>query len=349
MNRQSCSHRWGRGLENKAIGGYFELELPASKAPVYPQALSFQSGRAAFLALLHTGKPRRVWAPYYICSTMLDSIKQAEVETAFYRIDDSFHLAQEIHLLEGDWFLYVNYFGLRGAYAQSLLSQFARQRVVIDASQALFSPPLDCLATIYSPRKFLGLPDGGLLVSSIAVDVPEADEGSFERALPLLKRMAFSPEAGYAEHQHAETTLYKQQPKGMSNLTRRMLSSVDLTEVCEARNRNFSYLHKHLGRHNRLHVMPGEVNGPLCYPMLTPNAKLREALIKERIFVATYWRDVLDLVEASCSEAFLVHGLVPLPCDQRYSEGDMARVVEVCSEFFATTAKSRCQVNQALG
>jgi len=338
----------GGTLKKNAIGGYFELELPAANTPLYPQALGFQSGRAAFLALLRSGKPRRVWVPYYICSTMLDSMRQAEVEPAFYRIDDNLHLAQEIHLLEDDWFLYVNYFGVCGAYAQSLLSRFARQSVVIDASQALFSPPLDCLATIYSPRKFMGIPDGGLLVSSIPVDAPQCvDEGSFERALPLLKRMAFTPEAGHAEHQRAEATLFVQQPKGMSDLTRRMLSSVDFADVRERRNRNFSYLHDRLGRYNCLRMSPEDVNGPLCYPMLTLNTRLREVLIKERIFVATYWRDVLELVEDSCSEASLVNGLVPLPCDQRYSEVDMARVVEVCLDFFAGAANSRCLEQQS--
>jgi hypothetical protein len=259
------------------------------------------------------------------------------------------HVDQVIDLDAGDWLLYTNYFGIRGTYAKSLLSRYDRKSVIVDSSQALFSPPHECLATIYSPRKFLGVPDGGLLVSSTPVHTPElVDEGSFDRAGPLLKRMAFSPEAGYEEHQTAECTLFDQPPKRMSNLTRRILSSVDYGEVCLARNRNFAYLHKHLGRYNLLPIDAGDINGPLCYPFLTRSPELRKILIEQRIYVSTYWHDVLALVDATSSEKFLVHGLVPLPCDQRYGEPEMARVVEVCEKFLCVVDEKSMSVCRAV-
>ncbi|HJV74821.1 MAG TPA: hypothetical protein VJ654_11410, partial [Noviherbaspirillum sp.] len=61
---------------------------------------------------------------------------------------------------------------------------------------------------------------------------------------------------------------------------------------------------------------------------------LREYLIKKRIFVPTYWKDVLELVSPSDLETHLVQELIPLPCDQRYGEKEMNRVVATCLEFF---------------
>ena len=54
-----------------ALGGYFELELPPAPNPLYPQALAYQSARAAFQALLTAGNPGRVWIPRFICDEMI--------------------------------------------------------------------------------------------------------------------------------------------------------------------------------------------------------------------------------------------------------------------------------------
>jgi hypothetical protein len=258
-----------------------------------------------------------------------------------YKIDDRFRLAEEIQLENEDWFVYVNYFGICTKYAELLLASFDRRKVIIDSSQALFSPPLDCLATIYSPRKFLGVPDGGMLVSSLSVNEPsEVDGGSFERSLSLLKRAAFSPEEAYADHQSAEKTLFDQEPRRMSDLTRRILSSVDYEKVLRIRNKNFAYLHTHLGRYNLLPLNPDEVSGALCYPLLTSNTELRNFLISKRIFIPSYWQDVLERVAPSSREAFLVQNLTPLPCDQRYGEDEMVRVVNACRELFTKSPAS---------
>lgn len=322
-------------MNSNAIGGFFELEFPAAKGSLYPGAREFQSARAAFLALLRAGRPSRVWMPYYICSTMLDSLRQAGVEVAFYRIDKRFHLNEDVRLQDGEWLVYVDYFGIRTQYAKSLLERFDPRRVVIDASQALFSPPFDCLATLYSPRKFLGIPDGGLLVTSLAVEAPESiDDGSFGRTFSRLKRMAFSPEEAYADHLAEEKTLFDQEPRRMSGLTKRILAGIDYEEVRRVRKRNFAHLHDRLKHYNALAIEPDEINGALCYPLLTQRAGLRDCLIKNRIFVPTYWNDVLKLVSPSALETLLVQEIIPLPCDQRYGEKDMDRVAAACLGFF---------------
>lgn len=328
----------GDAVEHDAIGGFLELEMPAATGPLHPQAINFQSARAAFLALLIAGRPKRVWLPYYLCFTMLSSLRQAGIDAAFYSIDRKLHIKDDISLADGDWLLFVDYFGLRSDHAAAVAERYGRERVVIDASQALFSGPFNCLATVYSPRKFIGVPDGGVLVTEVPVQRPAVrDEGSFERALPLLKRAAFRPEDAYAEHHRAEKTLFDQQPVAMSQLTTHMLACVDYENVRRSRNDNFSFLHAQLGSRNLLSFQPAQANGPLCYPLLLEHvdgAGLRQHLIGRRIFVPTYWRDVLDLVPEGAEEAILVHQLVPLPCDQRYGKKEMQRIVDACLEYF---------------
>lgn len=319
---------------HKAIGGYFELELRAEKSILYPDAHYFQSARAAFLALLYTGKPARVWMPRYICDSMLAPLKKAKVECVYYSINQQLEIVDRIDLADKDWLFYVNYFGICTENINKILQRFNPGQVVLDHSQALYAAPKTCVATIYSPRKFFGIPDGGLLITDLPVGTPSAIErGSAERAKYLLKRLADSPESGYADYQRAEHSLSKFEPRQMSPLTRRMLESVDFEGVRKRRNDNFGCLHRVLGSLNQLKINPSDVDGPLCYPFLVDQPGIRERLISERIFVATYWSDALKTVSDSSSEALLVRNMIPLPCDQRYGKYEMKNIIDVCLDL----------------
>lgn len=317
-----------------AIGGYFELELPRGQTQVYPGALRFQSARSAFLALLRAAKPGRVWMPRYLCDTMYAPLRDAGIGCEHYSVDERLEIVGEPVVHGNDWFYYVNYFGLRESYVDVVLSRFGPQRVVVDNCQAFFSKPRDCAATIYSPRKFFGIPDGGLLISQCQVEPPvQRDTDSLARARHLVERLASTPEAGYASYQAAEQSLGNVEPHGMSQLTEALLSTLDLNRARLRRTDNFLALHAKLAQFNRYSMDVAAIDGPLCYPLLIEAPGLREHLIASRIFVATYWTDVTRRVEAGSVEADLAKNLIPLPCDQRYNVDEMARVAEACLEF----------------
>lgn len=317
-----------------AIGGYFELELSRGRTQVYPGALRFQSGRSAFLALLRAAKPDRVWMPRYLCDTMYAPLREAGIGCEHYSVGEGFEIIGAPAVDDNDWFYYVNYFGLCDSYVDHVLSRFGPQRVVVDNCQAFFSGPRDCAATIYSPRKFFGVPDGGLLITSFQVEPPgQRDAGSLARSKHLVERLASTPEAGYASYQAAEQSLEHVEPQGMSQLTEALLSTLDLNRVRLQRNDNFLALHAKLAPFNRYSLDLGAVDGPLCYPLILDAPGLREHLIASRIFVATYWPDVRLRAEAGSAEAGLVQHLLPLPCDQRYGMDEMARIADACIEF----------------
>lgn len=320
-------------VSDDAIGGYLELELGPKEFPLYPQALAYQSGRAALLALLEARRPRCVWVPNYICTSVTDTLNQAETAFRYYRIDTNLHIAETIALHPDDLLIYVNYFGVRDNYVSELLTEYAFGQVVIDCTQSLCSTPFDCLATIYSPRKFVGVPDGGLLVTSWPVQLPAAvDEGSYQRCLPLIKRLAFSAEAGYEEHRKADRELGSQRPMRMSTLTGRLLSVIDFERIAAVRRHNFMLLHSALADVNLVSLEPPRVAAPMCYPLLTAHQGLREFLIAARVFVPRYWEGVGQIADFE-AERFLADYLVPLPCDQRYNVGDMQRVLDAVHRF----------------
>lgn len=317
-----------------AIGGYFELELPRPRQLPYPQAHRYQSARSAFLALLRVGKPRRVWMPRYLCDSMFAALREAGVEQVPYSINQQFEVASEIDLQAGDWFYYVNYFAVRSDYVTRLLTQFNPGQVVLDHCQAFFAAPLPCLAVIYSPRKFFGVPDGGLIVTALPLEVPGVqDRLSRQRVEAQLERLAESPESGYQSYVRSESSLADLEPRRMSLLTSRILASVDFASAQGRRNDNFRHLHERLGHLNRLYLDPVRIDGPMCYPLLIDAEGLRAFLIASRVFVATYWPDVLEHAASDSDEARLVRQILPLPCDQRYDERDMSRIVALCTQF----------------
>ena len=310
------------------IGGYFGLELPTAKPDAYDHLAAFQSGRAAFRALLAAGKPDRVWMPRYICDAMFEPLAATGIAYRYYDLTPNLEVDYDtVDLAAGDWLLYVNYFGVCGSAVARVMERIPRRQLVLDYCQAYFAPPPSVLATIYSPRKFFGLPDGGLLASGLELPVPQAiDGGSVARCSHLLRRLDAGAEAGYGEFRVAERSLEDGAPEMMSALTRRLLASVDREAVAERRRENFQFLHRRLAQRNGLSMDVDAVAVPLCYPFLASDAGVRERLLARRIFVPTYWPDALARVGGRWEETMVARCL-PLPIDQRYDTSDMKRIV----------------------
>ncbi|MFM0130897.1 hypothetical protein [Paraburkholderia sediminicola] len=312
----------------RAIGGYFELELPPAGSTLHDGALRFQSSRAAFLALLRSLRPDAVWMPWYICDAMIEPLRMAGTVVKRYRLDSDLRV-QSVDLAQGEWLVYVNYFGLCEHQVDDVLSRFPGERVVIDNAQGLFAQPRDCLATLYSPRKFLGVPDGGYLVTQQRIDMPSAiDHASVQRCGHLLSRLAQDAETGYAGYAAAEESLKNQEPLQMSQLTQRMLASVDYDAVRARRVANFAFLHEKLQRHNRFTFRLSEEAVPLCYPYFGAPSGLREALRAQRVYTPGYWPDVATAEGVPEFERDLPDSTLFLPCDQRLTRADLAPIVQ---------------------
>lgn len=315
---------------SKAVGGYFELELPRGYGIYHTGALKYQSARSAFLALLQHRKPKRVWMPYFICDTMLAPVEMMGADVIFYSINSNFTIASDVSLNKDDLLLYVNYFGLCSEYQDELLSKFNPEQVVFDHSQAFFCRPKNCLATIYSPRKFFGIPDGGLLITGLAMNEPEdIDEGSIDRCLHLLKRLGGEPEDGYASYQKAEESLKKIKPEKMSFLTERLLNSINYESIKSKREENFAELHCKLSMFNRINSPLTNIQGPMVYPFVPTlsGKEIKSDLIKQRCFVSTYWPECKTRLSSYDVEKNLVDNLIPLPCDQRVLNTDFLSLI----------------------
>lgn len=319
--------------EPTPMGGYFELELPQYGTNYHKSAYRYQSARAAFRAVLRLQRPNKVWMPKYICNSMLLPIEEENIEYGWYDLDHNLCIDNDFVLNEGEWLLYVNYFGICDQNIEAILARFPVQQLILDFSQAFFSQPSKrVLATIYSPRKFFGVPDGGLLVTDTSIILPEErDVDSINRMMHLLKRLNGMPEAGYKDYQIAEKTLDACYPRKMSELTERLLDAIDYIDIRKKRYENFMFLHERLKKTSLFNLDHSTIQSPLCYPYLTDNLSLRKKLIDNRIFLPTYWNDAIKRVGDDWAD-LMVQRLLPIPIDHRYGKSEMEYVVKLILE-----------------
>jgi hypothetical protein len=314
------------------IGGYFGLDLP-NYGDLYPDAIKFQSGRAAIRAVLECNGITRVMMPAYICDSIIKSAVDAGVEVETYDLDESLYPKNLPRSMPDQCaVIYVNYFGLCQQNISRLLEEIPGDRLIIDSSHALFDPHTDALATIYSPRKFVGLPDGGLLRASpqLRITPPvEEDQGSFERMKYLLVRMAYSAREGYADFDKARNSLRDLPPLAMSRLTRRLMKSIRWDQVSTRRKENYAVMARLMGAINEMHWTLGENDVPLCYPLTLRGCginKIKNELAMLNVFTATYWPDALPRIKANTIEAALINETLFLPIDQRLEPAQVEAV-----------------------
>lgn len=311
----------------KAIGGYFELELP-QRDEFHKNALGLNSGKNCLEYILRCRNYKKVYIPYYTCDVILKPFQKLGIDYQFYHINLDFEIADNIILEECEALLYTNYFGLKQKYVEKLSNNYGKQ-LIVDNTQAFFAKPIDGIDTFYTCRKFFGVADGAYLYTD-AEPIKGLKQGvSYNRTEHLIRRIDLSPEEGFEYFHQADEHLAEEDIMLMSHFTRRVMQSIDYNAVIEQRIANFQQLHEVHGDSNLLHVELDDVTVPMVYPYMTERNNLHNILIKNKIFVARYWPNVLEWTKKDDIEYLLAYQMQPLPTDQRYGEEEMRRIIEI--------------------
>lgn len=235
-------------------------------------------------------------------------------------------------LNEGDLVIGTNYFGICGVVMRDMAARFGN-RLLVDNAQALYDAPMEGIDAFYSPRKFFGVPDGGYAYCSAGTAPELPQDSSWQHMQHLLQRVDEGPESGYAAFRQNSGTLAQKPLMRMTRLTQRMLGGIDYPAAAQARRANYTALHRALGNSNKFHADLPAHAVPMVYPYWVENgAQLRQRLISNRVFVATYWPNVLEWCAPGTLEHELAINLLALPIDQRYGETEMQRILSILSE-----------------
>jgi len=316
------------------IGGYFGLELRKG-TDYHSKAIRINSGRNAFEYILKVKAYRKVYLPYFTCDVMLEPIRKLKLEYEFYHLNDKFEpLFDFSNVKKDETFIYTNYFGLFDHIITKLVNKCPN--IVIDNAQAFFSKPLAGVDTFYSARKFFGVPDGAYLYinnssSGICENLPENNVA--DRFEHLLKCIEIGPEEGYEAFKKNSKRFVGEPIKKMSLLSQRLLEGLNYQFVAEKRKSNFQFLYYQLKEKNLLDFFYDGHTVPMVYPFLTDKEDLKSKLIKQKIFVATYWPNVIDWCDSNSLEHRLAKNILHLPIDQRYGKSEMKTIGDFIKNY----------------
>lgn len=337
------------------IGGFFGLEPPCG-AEVGDSVLDrwgggagwigFHNARSAFAYLVEALSPATVWLPAYLCADMDEAagrtVRRYRLDAAL-QVDDT---AFEAALAPGDLVVAVSYFG--APVCPRLRDIAARRRDVTwleDRAQALDLRAEQAVAgawRLYSPRKLVGVGDGGLLVGPVSelpppdltappVDRLSAAEGRARATDPQEVAEAYRLYTGI-ERAHAVGDL------AMSESSRRILAATALPPLAARRRANFAVLDGMLREVaaplvDRLR----QAEAPFGYPLLVPVGRDAVAgrLAAEGLFCAVHWRELGGGASSDPVVARLRDGMLTLPVDHRYDGADMRRLGERVRQVLA--------------
>ena len=289
----------------------------------HTNAIALNTARNALVYLVRSKSISKIYIPYYLCDSVSNVCERENIRYEFYHTDENFLPIFERELDENEYLYVVNFYG---QVSQAKIAEIKTKynRIILDNVQAFFEAPVDEVDTIYSCRKFFGVPDGAYLYSD-AKHLPLPTDTSMTRMTHILGRFERQSASDFYQDFQTNDSLFEQlPPMYMSNLTHNILGAIDYQQVVAKRNENWATLHKALGNKNKLQLqMP---KGPYMYPFYCKNgARIRKALIEKKIYIPTLWPNVLNFEECDLEKDY-AQNILPLPCDQRYSEQDMMQI-----------------------
>jgi len=327
------------------IGGFFErheandAQNGRSVLAAWTEGRPFAAyvnARSAFAALAARFPDAAVWLPAFLCRDMAQPAFAAR--TRIYGVREGFRPDLETVAAQaapGDLVLAPAYFGqpLSGP-ARQALAQRPDLTVVEDRAQAL-DAGRGAAWRLFSPRKLLGVADGGLLVAPDAATPPPRPLASADAAAlwaaPLMR--AEDP-AGrrnglwHAANQAKEAAMGVTH-QAMTQASLDILSAAPLDRLTAPRLANWCALDQRLQPWSAHPAEP--CAPPLGYVLrLDPDRRDRvlHGLHAQRIFAAVHWPRILGRAESFPRETQWTRELITLPCDHRYNVGEMARVAD---------------------
>lgn len=306
----------------KEIGGYFGLENFSGRE-FYSDLIGLNSARNALAYLIRARKIKKIYIPKYLCDSVSNVCKREHCDVEYYDIDRTFLPVLDITLNRNDEFIYiVNYFGqLDNETILELNKKY--KKIIVDNVQAFFQRPLENVDTIFSCRKYFGVPDGGYLSTDACLSLER--DVSKNRMKHILGR--FEDDCAhvfYQDFRQSELEIDTLDLRMMSSITKNILNAVNYEEIREKRERNFRVLLRAFENDNPLRIKAPV--GPYAFPLyIKDGQRIKKELAKKKIYIPTLWTEAIRFggVAKDYSE-----NILPLPCDQRYTIEDMFRIVE---------------------
>ena len=312
----------------KEIGGYLELEQLVSNE-YYKNLIALNTARNALVYLVKARHIQKLYIPYYLCNSVADVCKREGVSYGYYSVKQDFTPDFDKVLAAGEYLYIVNFYG---QLSNEMITEYKKKyhSIIVDNVQAFFQHPVEGVDTLYSCRKFFGVPDGAYLSTDCILGEPLERDVSANRLKHLLGRFECGSASDYyCDFQENDESFSTLELMHMSKLTHNLLGAIDYEKVKRQREENFQYLHQNLKGNNKLTLdIPV---GAYTYPFYSDNSKaLRDKLIQKKVYVPLLWPNVLQSEDRLAAE--YAETILPLPVDQRLTEQDLQLFINIIQE-----------------
>lgn len=335
------------------VGGFFELgidDIPLAQNSVWDlwvgdkEYFGFYNAKTALMRALWEKGVTTIWLPAFIPQDFLAVFVQNQFIVKLYDINPKLDVAYDFLDTVGkdEAVLTLDYLGK--PYPPEFYEQLAVRKDIVwvhDKSYSLDSgikSQADII--VYSPKKLLGVPDGGILICDGAREIgvwccekdTESSIKNSSLSAPIDRLFSRYENHGYVskqgllqqEQDNLKNVLVK---KPMSRLTESMLKRISACEVIEKRKQNWKILYAVLHDVCLWKIAEPDFAPyafPLCMPAFMPAEILQTILSRMNIVTERmYWTFPQENNSIKNQYSLLAKELVLLPCDQRYTKEQM--------------------------
>lgn len=312
-------------------------------------AKKFRSGRDAMKAVATAMKDRytRVLLPALCCESMVSPFTMHGMKPVFYRLHETYKadLADvQSKMTENTILVYGSYFGiepfdgdslesLRRLYPNALFMEDRTQDILNPREERSFHPDV----TVASIRKWIPVPDGGLLWGRVAAETRKGDTFAKLRKEAMVEKSRYlkTGEASLKDvfrhklGQASECLDERAEPYSMTQESAELLKKLDFETIYARRQDNAKALMAALTPEEgvlRLIATTPEISTLYLPILVEEQSKIQSALAKEGIYCPVIW-PVPEEAKGVCPVAeFTAEHMLGVPCDQRYTPEDMAYI-----------------------
>lgn len=315
-------------------------------------AQKYRSGRDALkaVAIAYLKRTNKVLLPALCCESMVLPFTMNGYQPIFYKMNSDYtaNVADiEGKIEENCIFLYMSFFGIvplgqakleewRKRY-NAVIIEDRTQNALNNKDNQSFVPDI----TITSIRKWLAIPDGGLLWSKEKIDVNLRRNDNFAniRKDAMLKKSKYL-ESGeenlkgeylYALQKASMILDENNLPYAMSTQSEQILDQIDFEKILTQRQNNVYELEKMLRslvKQNKISfVSQKPQDSALYFPILVSDRDaLQKKLAEQKIYCPVIWPVPQQAVGVCDVAEYTAKHILALPCDQRYNANDMRHI-----------------------
>ncbi len=324
--------------------------------------LYLKSGRNAIKAIckILSKMKKSVLIPAYTCETVIQPFIDEGWEVNYYLLNDDLSLnindlQEKCKRIQPSVLYCHSYFGFDTNSDNVREMELLKEQgimIIEDITQSLFSKHYLKCADFYvtSLRKFLAIPDGGVLISRQSLcfeDIKKIDDDIATTALEAfnLKATYFESldsfvKARFREKYQILGKLISDNAEicSASEVSLQIFDSCNIEEISSKRRNNYKFLSSRVSCNNKVRIILKDIPDgatPLYLPVYVngDRAKLQEYLAKSNVYCPVIWPKPKQINIQDKTLFYMYQQMLCFPIDQRYGTEEMKKIVELVMNY----------------